>query len=99
MRLFCPLDAYIRLAGSFCLRYIDNIYEEERPFDISNAKEECSKNPRCVGIEYVGDKQSYFMCLDSIYTSTAFDKYNDPYRYLYRKLENHGKYIHQVLKF
>ena len=54
-----------------------------------NAMDECSKNKRCVGIENV---EGYFIpCLDSIYRSTAWDKYKKPSNQVFKKAESYGK--------
>ena len=72
----------------------------DREFDVKHAKDECSKNQRCVGIEgrqSNSQLDSFFnLCLDSIYISTAFDKYTNTHTYVYKKLENHGKFIQQL---
>ena len=93
-------DAYLEISGSRCLR-TDKI---NRAFNaipdgimtIDYAQEECSKNQRCVGIEYVfsswtdrGLKKFYQFCLDSIYTSTAWDKYENITNQVYKKVEDY----------
>ena len=64
----------------------------ERKLVMKNAKEECSRNRTCVGIEAnVGDTY-YKLCLYAIYTSTAYDKYGDVRTILYKKVERQGEY-------
>ena len=66
---------------------------------VKSAKDECSKNKRCVGIESYFDyydEETYFkLCLDSIYRSTAWDKYNKLAQRVFKKAENYGKYATQ----
>ena len=67
---------------------------------INYAKDECSKNDRCVGIEYVrsdhvntvGIVKKYKVCLDSIYRSTDGPKFKGAANKLLKKVETHGKY-------
>ena len=58
--------------------------------------DECSKNKRCVGIEFAefnDDTGRLFIpCLDSIYKSTAWDKYEKLTNKYYKKQNNYGKY-------
>ena len=94
MLLLTNTDAYGKLDGSVCVRKNDL-----RVFDIDYAKEECSKNQGCIGIEgYNNDPEGYFnLCFGSIYHSTAFDKYKDTSNILYKKLQNYCKYLYNVL--
>ena len=67
---------------------------------INYAKDECSKNDRCVGIEYVrsepvntvGIVKKYKVCLDSIYKSTDGPKYKGAANKLLKRVETSGKY-------
>ena len=95
-------DAYIKLYGSHCLRTLNskpskffaelNYYD--RRFDMNHAKEECSKNERCVGIESlrVQSKLFFNLCLDSIYKSLAWDRYENITNHLYKKVDTYGRY-------
>ena len=58
--------------------------------------DECSKNKKCVGIEFakIGRRGSLFKpCLDAIYKSTAWDKYEKSTNNFFKKASNYGKYI------
>lgn len=80
---------------SHCLRN-KNSYGEDQMFTIAKAKAECSKTKRCVGIEYVGDKyndedENHFkVCMDAIYSSTAWVKYENLTSKLLKKDESYG---------
>ena len=93
----------MEVAESHCLR-TQQMYERDRLMAINYAKDECSKNSRCVGIEYDIQNMNHMICLDFIYTRMDFDKYarmmNDAYvkNHLYKKLEYYGKYKYYVLK-
>ena len=53
---------------------------------------ECSKLRRCVGIEHirtVGPKKLFIACLDSIYKSTASDKYKGLTNQLFKKVSSY----------
>ena len=94
--------------GSHCLRIASTItspnwrnssYDyEDKILTLAKAKSECSENKRCVGIEYMGDKYNdddtahFRICLDAIYSSTAWDKYEDFTGKLLKKDENYGKF-------
>ena len=104
------LDAYIELDGTFCVKReqvkAGNEYDirdgvsdgiVDRELDIIHAKEECSKNPRCIGIKSQINYEFFNLCLDSIYKSTAFDKYTRIENYVYKKMQNYGKFSHQIL--
>ena len=86
------LDAYVEEVGSRCLRkeQSDRTVSGDRELTRPNAMDECSKNKRCVGIEQqiVG----YKLCLDSIYKSTAWDKYEKSTKFSLKKSNNYGKY-------
>ena len=84
----------MKLYGNHCLRrQLDSKYFDRR-FDMNHAKEECSKNKRCVGIESlrVQSKLFFNLCLDSIYKSLAWDRYENITNYLYKKVDTYGKY-------
>ena len=87
----------MKLDGNSCLRR-EQTYEarydeyENRMLDMSHAKDECSKNQRCVGIESTYRPDQFALCLDALYKSTALDKYENMNNHLYKKLENHGNY-------
>ena len=67
---------------------------------INYAMDECSKNERCVGIEYVrsdpvntvGIVKKYKVCLDSIYKSTDGPKDRGEENKLLKRVETSGKY-------
>ena len=63
---------------------------------VKSAKDECSKNKRCVGIESFFDyydEETYFkLCLDSIYRSTAWDKYEESKNQILKKAESQCKF-------
>ena len=87
------LDAYVEEEGSRCLRreQSDRTLSGDRELTRPNAMDECSNNKRCVGIEQqiVG----YKLCLDSIYKSTAWNKYEKfPRHQVFKKANNYGKY-------
>ena len=86
------------MQGSHCLRIEQDSFKFDRRFNINHAKEECSKNQRCVGIETYKDTSKFALCLDSIYTSTGWEKYQNVTRYLYKKSKTYGKYIQLVRK-
>ena len=100
MWLFHLSDAYIKSYGSHCLRIGQEIkgsskyVEFDRRLDINHAKEECSKSKICLGLEpiLVLSKLYFKMCLDSIYTSLAWDRYKNATSYLYKKVDTYGKY-------
>ena len=85
-------DAYIELKGSACLRRERvNSDKLDRYLIIEHAKDECSKNQRCIGLESVKGLEmfGYFTpCLDAIYTSTAWDKYENKTQLVYMKLKS-----------
>ena len=65
----------------------------DRTFVKDQAIEECSNNKRCVGIEYLGEKfgrKFFAACLDSIYTSTFWNKNQKSNTLLLKRL-SHGK--------
>lgn len=93
----------MKVNSSRCLRtdpdpehILDWMGESDRILEINQAKEECSKNWRCVGIEPYYLKELPFprfkLCLDSIYTSTTWDKYKNLKNHVLKKSEMHGKY-------
>ena len=79
--------------GSRCLRREQN-NEGDRNFDMLHAKEECSKNERCVGIESSIDASGrcFKLCLDSIYRITPLDKYQHMNDRVFKKSESRGMY-------
>ena len=92
------------MKGSRCLR-IQQFNEDDRLMRLDYAKEECSENIRCVGLEYdrsghynlENDNQNLWykrfkVCLDSIFTSTALDKYGDMTHNVLKKVETYGNY-------
>ena len=87
------LDAYVEEEGSRCLRreQSDRTLSGDRELTRPNAMDECSNNKRCVGIEQqiVG----YKLCLDSIYKSTAWDKYEKLTNLVFKKAHNYGKHV------
>ena len=58
--------------------------------------DECSKNKRCVGIEFArfddDTGRMFIPCLDSIYKSTAWDKYKKMTKKVFKKANNYGKH-------
>ena len=62
--------------------------------------DECSKNKRCVGIEFAQLVENvgrlFRLCLDSIYKSTAWDKYEKLTNKVLKKANNYGKYTVDV---
>lgn len=79
--------------------------EGDRTFVIGQAMEECSKNKRCIGIEKIEGHVTLFKntkqpaqitvfkaCLDSIYHSTAWDKYENSTSQLFKKVGSYGMY-------
>ena len=86
--------------GSYCLRSLQggDFFGGERRFVIDQAMDECSKNKRCLGIEKVEGRffrkgiTLFRACLDSIYASTAWDKYENRTNQLFKKISSHGKY-------
>ena len=92
-------DAYMEVDGSHCLR-TQQLNEGDHLMAINYAKDECSKNDRCVGIEYVrsepvntvGIIKKYKVCLDSIYKSTDGPKHKGAANKLLKRVETHGKY-------
>ena len=89
----------MEVAESHCLR-TQQMYESDRLMAINYAKDECSKNSRCGGIEYVqsdhvntvGFVKKFKICLDSIYTSTNGHKYKGETNQLLKKIDTHGTY-------
>ena len=86
----------MEVEGGRCLRREQDRIGNDRKFTKQNAKEECSKNKRCVGIEFAGVDDNYErfkLCLDSIYKSTAWDKYEKLTNLVFKKAHNYGKYV------
>ena len=101
---FCfLLDAYVEIEGSRCLRkeqkedYDNKLVDRKLAF--LEAMDECSKNKRCVGTESsiaFGVRQ-FALCLNSIYKSTAWDKYEKMTSQVFKKSNNYGKYtVHEA---
>ena len=88
----------MEVKGSRCLRREQYKYahDGERILTSQNAKDECSKNKRCVGIEPLGIieplNQRFKICLDSIYRSTAWDKYEKSNNQVLKKEESQSKF-------
>ena len=84
----------MKMDGSHCLR------SEYSPIPgVEYAKDYCSKRTRCVGIEFVGRKpfrnkveDMWKICFDSVYTNTAWNKYQNSTNVLLKKVPNYGKY-------
>ena len=83
-----------------CLRR-EKTYQGQDDLEFDNiylAKEECSKNWRCIGIEYPGTKYGagsrFKLCLDAIYASTASDKYGRITHSVLRKAAGWGTCRH-----
>ena len=89
---FCVKREQVNAGNEYDIR--DGISDGlvDRELDIIHAKEECSKNPRCIGIESQNNYEFFKLCLGSIYKSTAFDKYKSIENYVYKKMQSHGKY-------
>ena len=94
-------DAYMEVDGSRCLR---KEYDKDGgsawlvSFQyMDQAKEACANKKRCVGIEESTDSAwsgpFWNICLDSIYTSTASDKYEHLTKRLLKKVKGYCKFI------
>ena len=77
-------DHYINDEKSQCLR------SQDKYFDIRVAKSACSNNFRCVGIAKF-NSYNYEQCLDALYTSTAWNKYDNFSNILVRKSPSYGR--------
>ena len=88
-----PLGAYVEIEASHCLRFEREDYGEIIHLDKRNAKDECSKERRCVGVESIDDGwDSYFtFCLDSIYRTIGWAEYENLTNEFFKKEENYGK--------
>ena len=75
------------MEGSRCLRSVPSAYSG---YDINKAKIRCSGDIRCVGIELY-DERYFRLCLDAMYMSTAWDKYQNLTNPLLRKTTDYGK--------
>ena len=91
-------DSYVKLGGSRCLRRVKkhelNKYDE---LSIYAAKDYCSKDTKCIGIESEREKNDrrrdvFRLCNDATYTSTAWDKYQNLTNIFFRKAPYYGKY-------
>ena len=95
------LDAYVEVENSRCLR-TEQDSNGVRKLISRNAKDECSKNMRCVGIEPFDGQQYrgrilFKLCLDAIYTTTPQDRYRKLTNKVFKKKENYGTYTaHEV---
>ena len=67
---------------------------------MDQAKEACANKKRCVGIEESTDSAwsgpFWSICLDSIYTSTAYDKYEHLTKRLLKKVKGYCKFINPM---
>ena len=91
----------MKVEGSRCLRVEQTSDYGERKVVSGNAKSECSKNRRCVGIEIVPHDGIFLfrLCLDSIYRSTALDKYEESKNRVLKKAESQCKFTtHESLQ-
>ena len=70
----------------------------DRKLLLKKAKDECSKDKRCVGIEAKDSRRWFTLCLYAIYVSTGVDKYEDFGNILYTKKERRGKYMSQFAR-
>ena len=92
-------DGYMEVDGSHCLR-TQQLNGDDHLMAINYAKEECSRNDRCVGIEYVrsdpvnnvGIIKKYKICLDATYKSIDGPKYKGAANKLLKRVETSGKY-------
>ena len=83
-------DAYVEVEASYCLRSPEPLQGNMTNvliYNIQNAKVECSKNSRCIGIESIklapparvaGITYPFPLCLDAIYTGSKPAKYETP---------------------
>ena len=92
------LDTYIGVKGISCRRRLQDRLGIDREFTIQNAKHECSKNMRCVGIASNGSNimsdlihQSNFLCLDSVHKNIGWDDYGKWIKQVLRKATPYGK--------
>ena len=85
------------MSSSLCLRYDDGLSGywdgHYNRYGINYAMDECAKNKRCVGIEYSRMNNFYRFCLDAIITNIAWTKYENFTKQVFKKMENHGRYI------
>ena len=80
----------MEVKGSRCLRREQSHGDDRKLMSQRNAKDECSENRRCIGIESFNDKfgSTFFSpCLDSIYRPTIWDKKGGAFK----KAEGYGK--------
>ena len=84
-------DVYVEVEGSRCLR-TQRVQDTVLLMSINYAMAECSKNIRCIAIEFDDDTGLFGACLDSIYASTAAEKYQNSTYKLLKKIEGHGTY-------
>ena len=84
------LDAYIEIKGSSCRRRLRGPWGIDRKFIKQNAKDECSKNRRCIGI-VLDASNNNVLCLDSVHRNTAWDEYGKLVKQVFRKAKTYGK--------
>ena len=92
----------MEVEGSRCLRREQAYLFDQMPYYISdrtlliqNAKDACSKNIRCIGIQFkkldvVHNNALFSLCLDTIYSSSAYDIYNKSNSQVLKKVEGYG---------
>ena len=87
------------MGGSRCLRY----GEYPSYFDLSSAKEKCSEDKSCVGMEYRASFSypQIRLCLDAIYKRLDSDKYLSRFDQiqLFKKAESPGKGNDQLARY
>ena len=93
IKVFSLLDAYRKMNRPLCIQWLRNNNEMNAPrvFDIHHAKEECSRRPRCIGLDIKDGRPEVQLCVDSVYRSTGLRKYGYKDTYVASKLENYGK--------
>ena len=72
--IYSAKDVYMESEGTRCLR-AQQVHDTELLMTIHYAKDECSKNRRCVAIEQDDVTGLFRVCLDAIYSSTGVEKY------------------------
>ena len=60
-------------------------------FDIEHGMEQCSKNRKCIGLEYDKDMNRFHICLDTIYKSNGLDKYDNMASKIVKKAAGYGE--------
>ena len=87
------LDTYVEVADSRCLRNPEPVKANVTNvliWDIQSANIACSKNRRCVGIEYNPVAKVYPLCLDAIYRRTTLPAAEKLIR-VFKTKHGHGK--------